>query len=91
MSATQPVLGDLFAPVILSMDSHVTQPERKRLSAQNQAVLDRLTHGPATNCELAAISLKYTGRISDLRAAGYAIGIVESDRKSGRVVYALEG
>ena len=38
-----------------------------RLSAQNDAVLSRLRRGPATNTELAAISLKYTSRISDLR------------------------
>lgn len=38
-----------------------------RLTGQNAQVLDRLRNGPATNRELAAISLKYTGRISDVR------------------------
>lgn len=47
--------------------------DRKRLSGQNAAVLARLRQGPATNAELAGISLKYTSRISDLRDAGFVI------------------
>lgn len=46
---------------------------RGRRSSQKQNILERLRRGPATNAELAGISLKYTGRISDLRADGYAI------------------
>jgi hypothetical protein len=44
-----------------------------RLRGQNAAILQRLQQGPATNAELARISLKYTSRISDIRAAGYKI------------------
>ena len=48
-------------------------PTQKRLSGQNAAILSRLRIGPATNTALATISLKYTSRISDLRAAGHTI------------------
>lgn len=75
--------GFLFA-----RDSHVTEPsELRRLSGQNLRILERLQRGPATNRELAAISLKYTSRVSDLRAAGYD---VQADRKAGGLtVYRL--
>lgn len=65
----------------------LTNSDRKRLSAQAQAILDRLEQGTATNVELAAIALKYTGRISDLRAAGYEIQC--SKREAGMTVYRL--
>lgn len=45
----------------------------RRLMGQNAAILARLQQGPATTSELATIALKYTGRLSDLRAAGYVI------------------
>lgn len=55
-------------------DSHVTEPsEIRRLTGQNARILARLKQGPATARELAALSLKYTSRISDLRDAGYNI------------------
>ena len=38
-----------------------------RRKSQYQKILNRLRHGPATNKELALLSLKYTSRISDLR------------------------
>ena len=44
-----------------------------RLSEQTRAVYVRLCQGWATNAELAAIALKYTSRISDLRANGIAV------------------
>lgn len=44
----------------------------RRVSHAEQ-ILNRLKIGPATNVELAKISLKYTGRISDLRKVGYKI------------------
>lgn len=47
--------------------------KEKRLSNQCQRILERLQKGPATNVELAAISLKYTSRISDLRKLGHVI------------------
>lgn len=61
-------------------DPHVEAEDVKRLSGQSADILARLEEGPATNAELAAISLKYTSRISDLRAAGYEI---EARRVSG--------
>jgi hypothetical protein len=63
--------------------------EKRRLSGQNAAILARLRQGPATNAELAAISLKYTSRNSDLRRAGYPVEVISRDRKTGVVVYAL--
>ena len=55
-------------------DSHIIQPgDIRRLSDQNQRVLARLERGPATRHELQAIASNITGRISDLRAAGYDI------------------
>jgi hypothetical protein len=54
-------------------DPNVMEGDEPRLSGQNAAILERLKQGPATNVELAGISLKYTSRISDLRAAGYRV------------------
>lgn len=54
-------------------DPNVHPADRVRLSGQNAAILARLQRGPASNEELAGISLKYTSRISDLRAAGYNV------------------
>lgn len=85
---TQP--GFKFAQdVLLPRDSHVAEPsEVVRLSGQNQAILERLRRGPCTNVELAKLSLKYTSRISDLRAAGFTI---TADRKpKGLTIYTLE-
>ena len=67
----------------------VPEPERKRLSKQCRAILERLRHGPASNRELSLIALKYTARISDLRNAGYNVVIHKRSRKTGQVVYAL--
>jgi hypothetical protein len=77
-------------PMVIPSDTHVTEPtEIARLSSQNQQVLVRLQQRPATNRELATISLKYTSRISDLREAGHRIEVVEHDRKTGLVLYQL--
>jgi hypothetical protein len=58
----------------LPVDTHVTAPaEIRRLSSQNARILERLQKGPASNYELAQISLKYTSRLSDLRKAGYVV------------------
>lgn len=59
--------------VLAPTDPNVRPADVPRLTGQNAAVLDRLKRGPATAAELAALSLKYTSRISDLRAAGYKI------------------
>ena len=45
---------------------------RRRLTHAEQ-ILARLYRGPATSRELSAISLKYTGRVSDLRKLGHHI------------------
>ena len=63
--------------------------EKPRLSRQCQAILDRLRLSNATNRELAALSLKYSGRISDLRANGYQVEVVFRDHKTGLTVYQL--
>lgn len=44
-----------------------------RLSAQCHAILKLLVDGPVTNRQLAVVALKYTSRLSDLRAAGHTI------------------
>jgi hypothetical protein len=67
----------------------LTAIERPRLSRQCAAILARLEQGPATNRDLAGLSLKYTSRISDLRKAGYQVAVTDHDRGSGRTVYAL--
>lgn len=54
-------------------DPHVRTSDAPRIRGQNLAVLLRLRERPATSAELAAISLKYTGRVSDLRKAGAEI------------------
>ena len=43
------------------------------MSRQTVEIIERLLDGPATNADLARIALKYTGRISDAREAGYTI------------------
>lgn len=70
-------------------DPHVHPEEAPRLSRQCRAILSRLKEGPATNAELAKIALKYSGRTSDLRAAGCIIDVIERDHKSGYVLYRL--
>lgn len=72
-------------------DPSIARDEQPRLNRQTQAVLARLQSGPATNFELSAVALKYTSRISDLRASGYRVEIVERDHATGRVLYALGG
>jgi hypothetical protein len=69
---------------------NVHPDERARLSRQCGAILMRLKQSNATNQELSAISLKYTGRISDLRAAGYDVRVVSRDHKTGITVYGLD-
>jgi hypothetical protein len=78
-------------PVRLSeWHGFVTEDERERLSQQCWKILWRLRQGPATNVELARIALKYTGRISDLRAAGFNITVKSRNRKSGITTYQLK-
>lgn len=65
--------------------------DRARLSRQCAAILARLEAGPATNADLAALSLKYTSRISDLRRAGFDIDCYNRDRATGVAWYRLMG
>lgn len=74
---------------IVPRDTHVEREERPRLTGQNAAILQRLQRGPATNKELAGIALKYTSRLSDLRAAGYNVVVVDRDRATGMTMYEL--
>lgn len=71
-------------------DPTVTRDTKVRLSRQAVAIRDRLLQGPATNTELAKIALKYTGRISDLRANGYEIFVMSADHSTGVFTYALK-
>ena len=48
-----------------------------------------MKEGPATNRELAAISLKYTSRMSDIRKGGYDVRVKERDAASGHTLYEL--
>lgn len=59
-----------------------------RLSTQCQAILELLRQGPASSSELATISLKYSGRVSDLRKKGHHI---TATRDGGLWWYTLEG
>jgi hypothetical protein len=70
-------------------DPKVTAAEAPRLGRQCRAIVDRLRRGRATNAELAGMALKFTGRISDCRAAGYDIRVVSRDYTTGVVWYAL--
>lgn len=67
----------------------MTTQERLRLADQTYAVYRRLKMGPASNRELSALALKYTSRISDLRAKGIDVVVKEHDHDTGKVVYAL--
>ena len=65
--------------------------DRPRLSRQCRAILDRLRQGPTSNRDLSGLALKYTGRLSDLRRAGYRIGIHSQNHVTGEVMYVLLG
>jgi hypothetical protein len=65
-------------------------PEKKRLVGQCAAIMERLKRGPATNRELAAISLKYTSRVSDLRNSGFKIEVSRRDHATGLTEYTLK-
>lgn len=77
LSVEPPVVSQ--APVVM----------RPRLSQQCERILARLRQGPATNRELAELALKYTGRISELKAAGHRVECFEQDRLTGLTRYRL--
>lgn len=67
----------------------LTATDKARLHGHTQQIISRLLQGPASNRELSAISLKYTGRISDARKLGYRI---ECERLAGGLTeYRLVG
>ena len=72
-------------------DPNVTAPEKPRLKGQSARILERLRQGRASNRELSEIALKYTSRISDIRAAGFTIELVDRDTESGLTWYELKG
>lgn len=70
-------------------DPNIDADDRPRAATQNAAILALLeSRDMVSNAELAAVSLKYTGRISDLRAAGHVITIARRD--GGTRYYRLE-
>jgi hypothetical protein len=87
MDAKQLSLFDQARQVRPADPSADTQ-DRPRITGQNAMILQRLQLGAATNAELCGLSLKYTSRISDLRAAGYRIRAERVD--GGLFLYTLE-
>lgn len=74
----------------LPRDPNRIRTEDPRLSKQCREILQMLRdRETVTNTELATISLKYTSRISGLRAAGFTIEVVKEDCRSGVRWYRL--
>jgi hypothetical protein len=61
-----------------------------RLETQTERILTLLKLGPRTNTQLSEIALKYTSRISDLRAQGYSIAC-DKIGNTGLTVYTYMG
>ena len=59
-----------------SVDPRLPADAETRVGRQQQAILERLRCGPATNLELSAIGLRYSSRISELRHQGFDIRTV---------------
>jgi hypothetical protein len=89
---SQATLFDETLPALppIHVNKTVHLAEAPRLSRQCKLILERLQEGRASNSELAQRALKYTGRISDLRAAGYVIEVVERNRDTGLTWYELK-
>ena len=66
-------LFDRKTPAPPPSDPSVLESDEHRLTGQNARILEMLQEGAVTTAELAAVALKYSGRISDLRKAGYRI------------------
>lgn len=78
------------APIkVQPRDQSVPEAAKPRLSRQCQQIVERLRRGRASNAELATISLKYGGRLSDARQAGYVIRCVNQDHRTGYAEYEL--
>jgi hypothetical protein len=80
---------------VVAADYHISKDERPRLSGQCERILALLERGPVTNRRLAEIALKYTSRISDIRAYFKEIGrtdkidIINKCHKTGLRIYEL--
>lgn len=86
------VQPSLFSRVPAIQVTRAVPPvERKRLVRQARLLLERLRRGPITNREIVTELgiLNGTGRVSDLRAAGYTVTVIERDYQTGRCLYAL--
>ncbi|MCE5277177.1 MAG: hypothetical protein ABFD92_16740 [Planctomycetaceae bacterium] len=80
-------------PGVVQIEPHVADAaDKARLTDQNARVLERLRQGPATGVELAAISLKYTSRVSEVRAylARCGMTVVCRRHQGGQSVYLIE-
>jgi hypothetical protein len=86
--ATEVNQPTLFASPVIP--SRAPCADRPRLSRQNAVILARLQQGPVSNDELSRIARKYTGRLSELRQAGYTICCFAKDHKTGLSWYRLE-
>jgi hypothetical protein len=73
----------------IPLNPTVAPESAPRLSRQCLRILDRLRRGRASNGELAEIGLKYTGRISEIRQAGFDVRVVSHDKTTGVAHYAL--
>lgn len=62
---TSPLPSDIYGSDIKPIAAE--SADVPRLSGQNGTIYDMLSDRPHTNNELAAVSLKYTSRISDIR------------------------
>lgn len=57
----------------MMFESKAPSEDRPRLSRQCVKILERLRQSPATNVELVHIAMNLTGRISEIRQAGFSI------------------
>lgn len=79
---------DFTSPIPVNVS--VIASEAPRLSKQCRLILERLrTSGPATDRELSEIALKYTSRISEIRAAGHNVHVIQRNSETGLTVYKL--
>ena len=77
--------GSAGSVSITPTDPYLSDAERARLTPQCWAVLQSLRRGPAWNYELATIGLSYTRRLSDLRAHGYQVDIIQTGENGARL------
>lgn len=80
--------GTVYKP-IPPADPHVSPAEAPRLSGQCKVILDMLRRGRVSNYQMSKVSIKHTSRVSDLRAAGHDIRVVERNAVTGVNWYAL--